>query len=186
MVACRYMPARKPDGHIDDARTAHMIAHLMMDARLWRYRMNLRTGATHEECLNAEHNVEFPSYDSRRTGRRTRWAYLVDHGPDILRWTGVRKFDTDSGECTGAWSDGHAHCWYSEPWFAPADNQRSEDHGYVVSFVWNARERTQQLQVFDALQISRGPLARVHLPQRVPAGFHACWVKPGQIQPRRD
>ena len=102
-----------------------------------------------------------------------------------LRWTGVRKFDTDSGECTGAWSDGHAHCWYSEPWFAPADGQRSEDHGYVVSFVWNARERTQQLQVFDALDISRGPVARVHLPQRVPAGFHACWVKPGQMAPRQ-
>ena len=181
MVACRYLPARRADGAIDDARTAHMIAHLMMDARLWRYRMNLKTGATREECLDARHNVEFPSYDSRLTGRRSRWAYVVDHDPAILRWTGVRKYDTDSGACTGAWSDGHDSCWYSEPWFAPADGQQREDHGYVVSFVWNAKERTQQLQVFDAQDISRGPVARVHLPRRVPAGFHACWVKPEQM-----
>ena len=28
-------------------------------------------------------------------------------------------------------------------------------------------------------------LDTVHLPQRVPAGFHACWVKPGQMAPRQ-
>lgn len=181
MVACRYLPARRADGAIDEARTAHMIATLMMDARLWRYRMNLRTGEAREECLNPELNVEFPSCDSAKTGRRTRFAYLVDHDPAILRWTGVRKFDTDSGECLGAFSDGHAHCWYSEPWFAPADAQASEDHGYVVSFVWNALTRSQQLQVFDARDISRGPVARVQLPHRIPSGFHACWMKPAQI-----
>jgi len=181
MVACRYLPAQLPDGSIDEHTTAHMIAHLMMNARLWRYRMNMKTGTGTEECLDPVHNVEFPSYNSSLTGRHTRWAYLVDHDPKILRWTGLRKYDTDSGECVGAWSDGHEHCWYSEPWFAPADNPRSEDHGYVVSYVWNDRERTQQLQVFNALDLSRGPLARIAIPHRIPSGFHACWVKPVQI-----
>jgi len=181
MVACRYMPAKTADGHIDEQRTARQIATLVMDARLWRYRMNLKTGEAIEECLDPDLNVEFPTYDSARTGRKTRWGYLVDHDPKILRWTGIRKFDTDSGECVGAWSDGHDRCWYSEPWFAPADNQRSEDHGYVVSFVWNDQSRQQQLQVFDALDLSQGPVARVSIPHRMPPGFHACWMKPGQI-----
>jgi len=185
MVACRFMPAEFPDGRIDEQTTSRMIATLMMSARLWRYRMNLKTGATREECLDAEHNVEFPTYNSRLTGRYTRWGYLVDHDPDILRWTGIRKYDTDTGECVAAWSDGHDCCWYSEPWFAPADNPRSEDHGYVVSFVWNDRERTQQLQVFDALDIGKGPVARVGMPHRIPPGFHACWMKPEQIAARR-
>jgi carotenoid cleavage dioxygenase len=181
MVACRYMPIEGADGRIDEVRTARRIATLGMDARLWRYRMNLKTGAAHEECLNPEFNVEFPSYDSARTGRQTRFGYMVDHDPDILRWTGIRKFDTDSGACLGAWSDGHDRCWYSEPWFAPADRQRSEDHGYVVTFVWNDQSREQQLQVFDALDLDRGPVARVRIPHRIPPGFHACWMKPGQI-----
>jgi carotenoid cleavage dioxygenase len=181
MVACRYLPARTAGGDIDEARTAHMIATLMMNARPWRYRMNLRTGEAREECLEDSWNVEFPSYDSRLTGRRSRWAYLVDHDPQILRWTGLRKYDTDSGACVAAWSDGHESCWYSESWFAPADRQQTEDHGYVVTFVWNAATRSQQLQVFDARDITQGPVARVPLPQRIPSGFHACWAKPEQI-----
>ena len=182
MVACRYMPARKADGSIDEERTAKMIGGLEMDARLWRYRMNLKTGQTQEECLNEEHNVEFPTYNSLDTGRYTQWAYLVDHDPKMLRWTGIRKFNTDTGESVGEWSDSHDHCWYSEPWFAPADNPVSEDHGYVVTFCWNDQAQSQELQVFDALQISDGPVARVKLPRRIPPGFHACWMKSSQVE----
>lgn len=181
MVACRYMPALKPDGHIDEDKTARMVASLMMSARLWRYRMNLRTGEAKEECLDESLNVEFPGFNSRETGRKTRWGYLVDHDPKILRFTGLRKFDTDTGACVAAWSDGHAHSWYSEPWFAPADNASAEDDGYVVCFHWNADTRSQQLQVFDARDLGKGPVARVHLPHHVPPGFHACWMKPEQI-----
>jgi carotenoid cleavage dioxygenase len=30
--------------------------------------------------------------------------------------------------------------------------------------------------VFDASAVGNGPVARVHLPRRVPFGFHATWV----------
>lgn len=181
MVACRYMPALDDQGHIDEQRTAKMIAHLVMDARLWRYRMNLKTGETREECLDSERNMEFPGFNSALTGRRTQWAYLVDHDPEILRWTGIRKVNTDTGQSVGEWSDDPDNCWYSEPWFAPADDAQAEDHGYVVVFVWNDATRSQQLQVFDARDVGKGPVARIEMPSRIPAGFHACWMKPGQI-----
>ncbi len=181
MVACRFMPQRKPDGSIDEQRTAHVIGHLGMDARLWRYRMNLKTGACKEECLDADYNIEFPGYNSALTGRYTQWGYLVDHDPDTLRWTGLNKYNTDTGERVGEWTDGHDCCWYSEPWFAPADNARSEDHGYVVAFVWNDSTAKQELQIFDAQNMSPGPIARVKMPHRIPPGFHACWMKPEQI-----
>jgi len=181
MVACRYMPARHEDGRYDDARTAKMIGHLMMDARLWRYRMNLRTGACEEQCLDAEHNIEFPGFNTAFTGRHSQWAYLVDHDPNTLRFTGVCKYNTDTGERVAEWSDGHEDCWYSEPWFAPADQPNGEDHGYVITLLWNDRSKEQQLQVFDAQALGQGPIARVFLPHRIPPGFHACWMKPSQI-----
>ncbi|MEC8427525.1 MAG: carotenoid oxygenase family protein, partial [Pseudomonadota bacterium] len=182
MIACRYMPSIKDDGTIDEEATAKRIARLQMDARLWSYRMNMKTGEAVEKCLNPDHNVEFPSYNSQETGRYTKWAYLVDHDPNILRWTGIRKMNTDTGESVGEWSDGHDDCWYSEPWFAPADNPKSEDHGYVVTFCWNAKTKVQELQVFDALDINKGPVARIKLPRRLPPGFHACWMKPSQVE----
>lgn len=181
MVACRYMPARQSDGSFDDARTAKMITRLMMDARLWQYRMNLTTGECREKCLDPDHNVEFPSYDAGKTGRYTQFAYLVDHDPNTLRWWGVCKYDTDTGTRLSAWTDDAAHCWYSEPWFAPADDQYDEDRGYVIAFVWNDRAKTQELQIFDAKDLNKGPLARVHMPHRIPPGFHACWMSADQI-----
>lgn len=182
MVACRFMPIKNDDGSIDEVRTAKTIAHLGMQARLWRYRMNMKTGECHEECLNADHNIEFPSYDSSKTGRYSQYAYFVDHNPDTLHWTGIRKFNTDTGESLGDFSDGHDHCWYSEPWFAPANNPQSEDNGYVIVFMWDDKKKKQELQVFDALNINDGPIARVLMPKHVPVGFHACWMKPSQIE----
>jgi carotenoid cleavage dioxygenase-like enzyme len=181
MVACRFMPALDAKGEIDEARTAKNIAELKMDARLWEYRMNIVTGEATERCLNPDLNVEFPTFDSGKTGRFTQWAYLVDHNPETLHWTGIRKLSTVTGECVGAWSDDSENAWYSEPWFAAADNQRCEDHGYVITFVWNNRTKEQQLQVFDAQDISQGPIARVHMPLRVPQGFHACWMSASQL-----
>lgn len=182
MIACRYMPTIDKNGRIDEQTTAKNIAHLVMNARLWRYRMNVKTGETSEECLDPDNNVEFPGFNSSLTGRKTRWGYLVDHDPQTVRWTGIRKYDTDSGVCVGKWSDGHESSWYSEPWFAPADAQSSEDHGYVVTFLWNAATEEQQLHVFDALDISQGPIARIAIPTRIPYGFHACWMKADQIR----
>ena len=181
MIACRFMPQLNEDGSIDEKRTAHLIGHLGMDSRLWRYTMNMKTGETKEECLDPDHNIEFPTYNSALTGRRTQWAYLVDHNPSSLHWTGINKYNTDTGERVGEWTDGHDCSWYSEPWFAPADNPKSEDHGYVISFVWNDKSKQQELQVFDALDISKGPVARVKMPHRIPSGFHGCWMKPEQI-----
>jgi len=182
MTACRFMPVKNDDGTIDEVRTAKTIAHLGMNARLWRYRMNMKTGEGTEECLNPDHNCEFPSYNTAFTGRRSQYAYLVDHNPNTLHWMGVRKFNTDTGESLSSWSDGPEQCWYSEPWFAAADKPRSEDHGYVITFMWNDASKEQELQIFDALDLSGGPVARVKMPHGIPVGFHACWMKPEQIE----
>lgn len=181
MVGCRFMPQRFESGEIDAQATANDIAQLCMTARLWVWRMNMRTGEAREQALNMDHNVEFPGMNLAYQGRKSRWAYLVDHDPKTLHWTGLRKFDLDSGECTDAWTDDPVDAWYSEPWFAPRDGAKHEDDGYVVLFCWNQAAQTQELQVFDACTISTGPVARIRLPQHVPAGFHACWVSAEQL-----
>ncbi|WP_454254474.1 carotenoid oxygenase family protein [Pseudomonas sp. Marseille-Q8238] len=176
MVGCRYMPCEGPDGQIDAETTAADIAQLRMHARLWIWRMNLVTGATHESVLNAEHNVEFPSMNLAFQGRRNRWAYLVDHNPDVLHWMGIRKFDLDTGACVGAFSDDPVNAWYSEPWFAPRVGSAEEDDGYLVVFCINVATGRSELQIFDARALDNGPLARVIIPVKVPAGFHATWI----------
>lgn len=177
MVGCRFIPKRTASGDIDARATASAIALLHMDARLWCWRMNLRTGATKETQLSDDaFNIEFPTMHGGLRGVKTHFGYLVDHHPTQLRWTGIRKLDTDSGQVLGAFTDGANDAWYSEPWFAPKTGATSEDDGYVISFVWNTAKNEQQLQVFDAKNVSAGPVARVAIPHRVPVGFHGCWV----------
>jgi len=176
-VGCRYMPAVDDAGAIDAMRTAKDVAELVMHARLWVWRMNMKTGETEEHVLDPDHNVEFPTYNSAMTGRRTRYGYLVDHSEKkTLQWYGIRKYDLDSGACLGNWSDDPENSWYSEPWFAAADNPQSEDHGYVISFQWNEKLSRETLDIFDARDVSAGPVAQVLIPHRIPIGFHACWM----------
>ena len=177
MVGCRYMPALDAQGQIDPVRTARDVAELVMHARLWVWRMNMATGATKEHVLDPDRNVEFPTFNSRLTGRRTRFGYLVDHSEKkTLQWYGIRKYDLDTGESLGSWSDDPQNSWYSEPWFAAADNPQSEDHGYIISFQWNEALSRETLDIFDARDLSAGPVAQVQIPHRIPLGFHACWM----------
>lgn len=182
MVGCRYMPATRPDGSIDAARTAKNVAELVMSARLWRWRMNLKTGEAQEQCLDAERNVEFPTFNGALSGRRTRYGYLVDHSETrTLQWWGIRKYDLETGASLSAWSDDPEHSYYSEPWFAAADAPQSEDQGYVIAFQFNAATKRQTLDIFDARDLGRGPVAQVLIPRHIPTGFHGCWIAATRI-----
>ncbi|APW44250.1 carotenoid oxygenase family protein [Rhodoferax saidenbachensis] len=177
LVGCRYMPRTRADGSIDPEGTARDVAELVMRARLWCWRMNLATGETEEHVLNPDLNVEFPSCNARLAGRKTRYGYLVDHSSvTTLQWAGLRKMDLETGASLSAWTDDPVHSWYTEPWFAEADNATAEDHGYLIAFQWNEALQRQTLDIFDARDLSTGPVAQVELPARVPVGFHGCWI----------
>ena len=185
MVGCRYMPALDGLGEIDAKRTACDVAELVMHARLWVWKMNLTTGETVEHILNDKYNAEFPSINARKTGRKTQFGYLVDHSDTTtLQWSGVRKFELTTGADLGGWSDDAQHSWYSEPWFAEADAPQAEDDGYVIAFQWNNAAQLQTLDIFDAHDLAKGPIAQVELPQRLPVGFHACWIEKDRLQTR--
>lgn len=66
--------------------------------------------------------------------------------------------------------------------FAPrtgATLDDAEDDGYVVTFTTDRTDWRSECLVFDAINLSAGPIARLPLPRRVPAGFHANWI-PGE------
>jgi carotenoid cleavage dioxygenase-like enzyme len=52
----------------------------------------------------------------------------------------------------------------------------AEDDGWVLSLTYVAGRDTSQLLVLNARTSQTLPQAVVHLPQRVPFGFHGNWV----------
>ena len=52
----------------------------------------------------------------------------------------------------------------------------SEDDGYVLAFVHNPERGATDLVILAAQDFTAEPIARVHLPARIPLGFHGSWI----------
>jgi carotenoid cleavage dioxygenase len=64
----------------------------------------------------------------------------------------------------------------AEPTFIPRESATSEDDGFLMTFVYDEAADASELIILDARDLSRPALASVHLPVRVPYGFHGSWV----------
>jgi carotenoid cleavage dioxygenase len=58
----------------------------------------------------------------------------------------------------------------------PAAPDAGEDEGWLMGYVYDAATDRSDLVVLDATAPVADPVAVVHLPGRVPAGFHGNWI----------
>jgi carotenoid cleavage dioxygenase len=119
---------------------------------------------------------EFPRVPDRVIGLRHRFGYMMsagDAGPETF---GERlfKYDLASGRSwTHEFGPGRQG---GEPVPAAVPGATGEDEGYVLSFVYDRARDRSDLVILDASSFEREPLARIHLPCRVPNGFHGSWI----------
>lgn len=60
--------------------------------------------------------------------------------------------------------------------FVPRAEDGAEDDGWYLTLVADRASDRSELVVLDASAPTEGPVARVHLPTRVPHGFHGNWI----------
>lgn len=177
MDCCRVKHPAPPPNAV--TRLEKMLGYLRLDARIYRYRFNLRTGQTIEQELD-DINTEFPRMNTQLLGRKSRYAYNVSITNDkTLLFDGLVKYDTARGT-SKRYRFGNGR-YGSEAPFASRPDAVDEDDGYLLSFIYDEREDRSELLILDAQNITDGPLARVIIPQRIPYGFHACWVPGNQL-----
>ncbi len=146
---------------------------------LYCWRFNLRTGTTTEQRLS-ELPLEFGMINTRHWGRPYRYSYNMVAHPGSFLFDGITRFDHVSGDTqTCMFGEGR---FGSESPMAPATDARSEDDGYVVSFVTDMNTRSSECVVLDARDIAAGPVARILLPHPISSGTHACWADAGEIR----
>ena len=152
---------------------------LELEPYLHEWRFNLVTGAVTERKLD-DVMTEFPRMNNEVLGRPSHYSYNPRIAPaEELLYDGVIKYDTDSG---AKWEFVYGEGRYGgETTFAPARGAKSEDDGYVLTFLHDLKEDRSELLVFDAKAVSDGPVARVLLPSRVPAGYHSWWVDEARL-----
>lgn len=141
--------------------------------RLWRYEIDLVSSQVRERPL-ADPDMEMPRINEARTGRRHRFVYGVLQ-PSDREMRGVVKVDVENGAI-------HAHVppvndQNSEPVFVPDPGRPgAEDGGWLLFCAYRAATDSTDLVVLDAQQVEAPPVASVHLPRRIPAGFHGSWL----------
>ena len=135
-----------------------------------RWTIDLAAGKVLEERLD-DHGQEFPRVDERVVGRRHRYGYSVgfDHGGANSH---LRKHDLVAG--TTQVRDFGQGRRASEMVFVPDEPGAAEDGGVLMGFVYDGDSDRSDLMVLDAQSLET--VASVHLPARVPEGFHGNWV----------
>jgi carotenoid cleavage dioxygenase len=147
---------------------------------LRRWTLDLNGRKLSDEVID-EHVQEFPRADERLAGRQHRYGYSLAHSDasalgglgDDPR-THVLKHDLVAGTTQeidlGVGNIG------SEFVFVPASETAGEDEGWLMGYVYDTARGASDLVIIDAHDPGTAPVASVHLPARVPQGFHGNWM----------
>ena len=167
---------------VDGCRAPHMPVAFGTDVLtepaqplLHRWSMNLADGTVTETQLD-DRPGDFPRLNIHRSGMANRYGYIA-HGPwetDIIQFNSVIKYDLQSG--TSTVHDYGTNTEAGEPVFAPDPDGQAEDDGWLVNFVYDRDAESSELRIVDARDLEGDPVARIHLPRRVPFGFHGNWM----------
>jgi carotenoid cleavage dioxygenase-like enzyme len=119
---------------------------------------------------------EFPRIDDRMMGLRYRHGWFAAHGDDNdTLFSRIAHIDHahPSRADVYALPDDDAT---SEPVFVPRSAGAQEGDGWILAIVYRGQSERSDLLVFDAMQLSAGPIAIAELPHRIPNGFHGNWI----------
>lgn len=153
-----------------------------------RWTIDLARGRVRTATLD-DRPQEFPRVNEAMVSRRHRHRY------GYTAWSGemFRAYDALDG-VPPDWAFGNAlikqdlargtaeiHRFRrgasaSEAVFVPSARATAEDDGYTLAYVHDPARGATDLVILSAQDFTGKPLARIHLPGRVPLGFHGSWV----------
>lgn len=135
-----------------------------------RWIVDLDAGKIREErvCDRAQ---EYPRIDERLVGHRHRYGYLVQADLVGAPTDTLLKHDLAHGTTrTRSFGRGKQ---IGEFVFEPNGPDSAEDDGVLMGFVYDAATDRSDLVLLDAASLET--IAQIHVPRRVPAGFHGSW-----------
>ena len=142
--------------------------------QLTKWELNIKSGQATSTKLD-DRAVEFPRINPSLVGKFNQYAYALASSntsePDFKE---IVKYDLKN-DTSEVYQYGNGK-FGAEPVFVAAEGAKSEDEGYLLSLVYNQETDNSDLIILNAKEPKSGPLATVHLPQRVPFGFHGEWV----------
>ncbi|MBM3670930.1 MAG: carotenoid oxygenase family protein [Actinobacteria bacterium] len=138
--------------------------------RLYEWTLDLASGSVSERFLD-DRPCDFPRVADGDVGARERYGYVLSfdmHRPELIK----HDLETATSE-SHHFPEGHTP---GEPSFVAAAEAGNPDDGWLMTFVHDAGTDTSYLALLDGSDFAGAPVAEIHLPRRVPTGFHGGWI----------
>jgi carotenoid cleavage dioxygenase-like enzyme len=142
---------------------------------LYRWVIDQDTGTVSETQLD-DRMADFVRVCDTVVGLKNRYGYAAAFAPDLPFAEGFLKYDLDNNSSEFHDLNGGQG---SEAVFVKDPDGEAEDDGWVLSYVHRPDENKGEVVIVDSRAFDKEPVARIHLPVRVPAGFHGNWVPDG-------
>jgi len=150
-----------------------------------RWIIDPAAGTVSQQRLD-DRGQEFPRVDDRVVSERHRYGYSAVIGEITRAITVSGDFADDAfanallrHDLARGTTETRAfgrEATVGEAVFAPSAPAAAEDDGYVMAFVHNPDRGASDLVILGAQDFTGEPVATVHLPARVPLGFHGSWL----------
>ncbi|MEO1620734.1 MAG: carotenoid oxygenase family protein, partial [Cyanobacteria bacterium J06632_3] len=88
--------------------------------------------------------------------------------------TGYLKLDTQTNT-RQTWNS-HPLNFAEEPIFVPDPERRQEDSGWLLCLMYDHTQQRSALNIFDATDITSGPICRLWLSHHLSHGLHGSWT----------
>lgn len=166
-----------PDASVEE-RLFRFLDSTTLQPIPYRWRMNVSSGASKEGPLS-DLVSEFGMINPTVAGRPYRYTWSTTNEPGWFIFNGLRRTDVETGDVQEHTLD--EGIYLSEAPMAPRSGATAEDDGYVITFSIDTVNDRSECLVFDATDITPGPIARIALPERISSGTHATWSSlPGE------
>ena len=149
------------------------------------FRFNLSTGEYLMENLIADVNCEFPCINPDYAANRAHqfvyvatmsaeeYRELSPKAKENIQWSGFIKYDVKAKRIVNQVSYG-GEKMAGEVIFHPRKNAKSEDDGYLMTFVYDPHGEKSEYCLWDAKDCEL--VMKFDTNQRVPFGFHGIFV----------
>ncbi|KAF4469114.1 carotenoid oxygenase [Fusarium albosuccineum] len=183
-----------PDNGADGAHALQAKARqkLISDTFRWVFDPTSKTNTRVTPFKKYGTNGEFSRIDDRFTTKRYSHFWQLQMDPtrpyDIAKcgppagglWNVMGHFNWDT-ETKDVYFAGPT-CTFQEPVFIPKAGSQAEGDGYLVALLNHLDVQRNDILIFDALNVSQGPIGVVHLPLRLRMGLHGNFVDHNEIE----
>ena len=143
------------------------------------YLIDPATGKTEVKTLD-DRAQEMPRLDDRLVGAKFRYGYFSSRDQGVST---LIKQDLDA-KTNEAYAYGPGR-FGMEAVFVPRAPDSAEDDGWLMTYVSDMTTRTSEVVILHAQDLNAGPVATIHIPHRVPIGFHGNWIPDSELEDQR-